>query len=487
MMRLRGKNFKLSHKYLLVLICFAFAKTSLAQNDTIQITDEEVKSEVLMAMRKLDSVKPVQVRELIDGVSGVVGDYVILNSDIKKQQDEIKRSTEMNDLTNCELIESLLREKMFAHHAIQDSINVSDAEVNAETEQRIDYFKQQLGGSEAKVVEFYKKNSIEEVRTELRRITRDIKLANRMQQRITEAVEITPEEVRAFFFEIPQNLRPRFNSEVEMAQIVIKPEPSKDAVDEVVTKLNDYRTDVLENGASFSAKAALFSEDSATERQGGVITLRRGDQFVKEFKEAAFSLTEGEVSEPFETMFGWHILQVEKIRGQVRDVRHILLYPYISVAQVNDAKQELEEMRDKIILGEITFDQAAREMSDEKETAKNGGKLINPNTGESRLDLTRLSEDLNRQIVFLEKGDVSGIIDEKDQIGRTTFKIIYIINKIKDHEADYALDYLKIKDIALKDKQVKAIREWQSEKLKDTYIKIGDEFQECDFENEWNK
>lgn len=487
MMRSRVKNFKLSHKYLLVVLCFAFAKASLAQTDTLQVTDEQVKEEILLAMKKQDSVKPVvQVRELIDGVSGVVGDYVILNSDIKKQLLDIQGDQDFGELTDCQLIESILREKMFAHHAVQDSITVSDQEVSGEAEQRLAYLRSGFESEEALLAK-YQKSSIPELRTALERITRDIKLAQRMQQRITEAVEITPEEVRAFFYGLPEDARPLFNTEVEIAQIVVKPKPSEDAVNEVVNKLNEYRTDVLENGASFAAKAALFSEDIVTERQGGVITLKRGDSFVKEFKEAAFSLTEGEVSEPFETLFGWHILKVDKIRGQVRDVRHILLYPYISVAQVNEAKAGLDEIRDQIIMGEMTFDQAAREMSDEEETAKNGGKLINPNTGEARLDLTRLSEDLTRQIVFLEKGDVSGIIDEKDQIGRTTFKIIYVINKIKDHKADYALDFLKIKDIALKDKQVKAIRDWQAEKLKDTYIKIGPEFKDCDFENQWNK
>jgi len=489
MMLSRVVNFKLSHNYLLIMLCFVFGNASMAQSDTLQISDEEVKEEVLMAMRKMDSVKPKpvkQVRELIDGVSGVVGDYVILNSDIKKQLLDIQGDQDIADLTDCQLIESILREKMFAHHAVQDSITVSDLEVESETEQRIAYFKNALGSDEA-VLQKYQKNNMAELRSALNRITRDIKLAQRMQQRITEAVEITPEEVRAFFFGLPEDERPLFNTEVEIAQIVLKPKATEDAVKEIVDKLKEYRKDILENGASFAAKAALFSEDIATERQGGVISLKRSDGFVKEFKETAFSLTEGEVSEPFETVFGWHILKVEKVRGQVRDVRHILLYPYISVAQVNKTKQELDKIRDKIILGEMTFDQVAREMSEEKETAKNGGKLINPNTGEARLDLTRLSEDLTRQIIFLEKGDISGIIDEKDAIGRTTFKIIHVINKIKDHKADYALDFLKIKDIALRDKQVKAIRDWQSTKLKDTYIKIGEEFKGCSFENKWNK
>ncbi|MEP2968099.1 MAG: peptidylprolyl isomerase, partial [Nonlabens ulvanivorans] len=220
MMLSRVRNFKLSHKYLLVILGLAFAKASIAQTDTIQMSDEQVKEEVLLAMRKIDSVKPVpvvQVRELIDGVSGVVGDYVILNSDIKKQLLEIQGDQDLGELSDCQLIESILREKMFAHHAVQDSITVSDQEVEAETDQRIAYFKGILGSEDA-VLKKYQKSSMPELRSALNRITRDMKLAQRMQQRITEEVEITPEEVRAFFFNLPEEERPLFNTEVEIAQ-----------------------------------------------------------------------------------------------------------------------------------------------------------------------------------------------------------------------------------------------------------------------------
>jgi len=483
MMQYKVTNLSLSS--LLMLVCFAFAKASPAQTDTIATTDEQVKNEVLETMRKMDSVKPKQERKLIDGVSGVVGDYLILKSDIKKTLDEIKRTQPGIELSNCDLVESMLQEKMYAHHAIQDSIIVGDAEINGSVEQVVSYLMQQAKGDEKKLLELYKKNSMEEIRAQLYKIKRDELLSDRMKQRLTEAVEITPEEVREFFYGLPEDERPLFNTEVEISQIVIKPEATEDAEQEAIEQLNEYRTDVLENGASFAAKAALFSDDSGTEQNGGVISLERNGPFVKEFKDAAFSLQEGEISKPFRTDFGWHILMVEKIRGQVRDVRHILLTPYISVAQVRKAKQELNDIRDKILYEEITFEQAAREHSDEEETAKNGGRLINPRSGEGRFELTRLPEEYTAQVQFLQKGDISGVLEQRDPTGKQYFKIIYVENKIDDHKADYALDFLKIKELALNNKKIEVIDQWQKEKLKDTYIKLGADVQGCESLLNW--
>ncbi len=480
------KVINLSLSSLLMLMCFAFAKAIPAQTDSIVAADEQVKNEVLASMRKMDSVKPKQERILIDGVSGVVGDYLILKSDIKKTLDDLKRTQFGANISNCDLIESMLQEKMYAHHAIQDSIVVGDAEINGQVEQRLAYIRQELRSNDDKVLlEFYKKNSLEEIRAELFKLSRDKILSDRMKERLTESVEITPEEVREFFYSLPEDKRPLFNTEVEVSQIIIKPEPTEEAEQEAIDQLNEYRNDVLENGASFAAKAALFSDDSVTEQNGGIISLERNGPFVKEFKDAAFSLQEGEISKPFRTDFGWHILLVDKVRGQVRDVRHILLIPYISVAQVRKAKQELTDIRDKILYKELTFEEAAKKFSEEKETAKNGGKLINPRTGEARFELNKLPEEYTAQVQFLQKGDISGVLDQRDQSGNQYFKIIFVKNKIEDHEADYALDFLKIKELALTNKKIEVIDQWQKEKLKDTYIKLGEDVQGCESLLNW--
>jgi peptidyl-prolyl cis-trans isomerase SurA len=481
-------NLKSIIKVLGVIIVFAMAKTVTAQTTRMQelvAVDQKNLQETIAA---LDSVKPSsKKRFLIEGVAGVIGDYVILGSDIVTAKEQAKRQAGISDISSCELMESLLSEKMYAHHAIQDSITIGDREIEGRTEGQIQYFKNALQtDDDQKIADFYKKDNITQVREALNRVNRDGLLAQRMQERITEQVEITPEEVREFFKSIPVEDLPLFNTEVEMAQIVVHPKPNQEEINLVINKLKEYKADVIDNGADFAAKATLYSDDSGTERQGGILELQRSSPFVKEFKDQAFSIQEGEISEPFETMFGWHILYVEKVKGQIRQVRHILLTPYISVAQIQKAKSELDAMRDRIILKEITFGDAAREISDEERTAQNGGKIINPNTGTGRMEITRLESDMASTLQFLEKGDISGIIEEKSRTGAASFKMVYVIDKVPDHKANYSNDYLKIKDLALKDKQVKAINKWRNEKIDDTYIKIGPEYNDCDILNAWN-
>ncbi|BAO54140.1 peptidylprolyl isomerase [Nonlabens marinus] len=491
MRRLKAIDLRLIRNWASVLVVFAFAKAMTAQTTpqpTNAAQDEAIKQEVLAALA--DTVKPTKVRYKVDGVSGVIGDYVVLESDIEKQIMAYKRAGSLDDISKCEMMESMLGEKLYAHHAIQDSITVSDEEIANMTEQRIEYFRSQLNGaSDQEIADVYRMDNIQQVKDELNIINRDELLASRMQQRLTEDIQITPEEVRQFFASIPEGERPLFNTEVEIARIVVKSKPSEESVKETIEKLNEYRDDVLNNGANFAAKATLFSEDVGTERQGGLISLRRGEPYAKEFKEAAFSLQEGQISKPFETEFGWHIVYLEKIRGSVRDVRHILLYPYISRSQEAKARAMLDEMRDRIVQGDTTFADAARAISDEKETAKNGGLFVNPTTGENLLDLTKAAPGLVSTVQFMEEGDVSGIIEEKDRrnVGVMTFTIVNLIRKVKDHEADYTKDFLKIKELALRDKQVRKIKQWREDKIKDTYIKIGPDFKECDLLQEWTK
>lgn len=490
MMQSKVKRFKsnLNGALIMALVVGAFAKALQTPKDTLRIAPNELQTEVRATMKKMDSVKKTGYRILVDGVSGVVGDYVILKSDVAIAKEDLKRSQSMMDIPQCDLIKSMLREKMFAHHAIQDSIIVSDGEIYGRVDQTVEYFLSQVKGDEKRLLELYKKNSMEDLRTELYNINRDQLLSARMQERLTEGLEITPEEVREFFYSLPEDERPLFNTEVELAQIIINAVPTDEAEKEVVDKLNEFRTDILENGASFAAKAVLYSEDPGSSNNGGMYSLKRTDAFVKPFKDAAFSLQEGEVSEPFKSEFGWHILTVDKIRGQVRDVRHILLVPFVSTAQMNAAKEKLSKVRDSVLYGDLTFDEAARKYSDEKETAKNGGKLIDPRTGESRLELTRMAEQVTSQVQFLEKGDISSVVEEKDRTGKVIgYKIVYMVDKINDHQADYSLDYLKIKDIALNNKRAEVIEEWQKEKLKDTYIKIGEDFQGCESLLDWTR
>ena len=309
-----------------------------------------------------------------------------------------------------------------------------------------------------------------------------------MQQAIIEEIEVTPDEVRQFFNKIAEDERPQFGTEMRVAQIVVVPETTQEEVDKVINRLNEFRADVLDNGASFTTKAVLYTQDPGSKRTGGKFTLnRKRPVMVKEFREVAFSLQEGEVSKPFKTDFGYHIIKLEKIRGQEFDVRHILLIPEVTPTAIQLAKEKLEKVRESIVNGEITFAEAAREASDEEETKFDGGQLRNPETQDYNFELTKMDPELYSQIQNLKDNEVSPVLKDQDRIHPVKFKILTVTARVDEHEANFAQDYLKIKALALQEKQLNAIEKWQEEKIMDTYIKINGELRTCDFNSNWFK
>jgi peptidyl-prolyl cis-trans isomerase SurA len=382
----------------------------------------------------------------------------------------------------------LLEDKLYAHNAIQDSITVSNDEVESAVNQQIEYMKSQVKGDIDKVLKFYKKDDEIAFRKELFDLVKTNKLSGLMTRKIVENVEVSPEEVYTFFNEIPEKDRPTFGAELKVSQIIIKPKTPQVEIDKVIDKLKQFKADVLDNGASFASKAVLYSKDEGSRPTGGKYTVnRKKPRFVKEFREAAFSLEEGEISEPFKSEHGYHILMVDQIRGQEVDVRHILLMPEVSNVNLEDAKKLADTIRKRIIDKEITFQKAALEFSDEKETKFDGGKLRNPETYDHNFELTKMDPSLYSQVINLEEGIVSDPILEYDRTGKAFYKILLISDKKEEHIAEYGKDFLKIKELAKKEKQIKTVADWQTEKIKDTYIKITGEYRDCEFTNNWLK
>lgn len=439
----------------------------------------------VLAQQPQDSSK---TRLKIDGVTAVVGDYVILDSDVDKAYIDLEsQGVSVKDITRCSLLGKLMEDKLYAHHAEQDSIEVSTDDINNYVDQTIDYFMQQLGDMN-KVLEFYKKKDEQSFRNELFEVNRIQQLSQQMQSKIVEDVEVTPDEVKSFFSAIPKEDLPIFGSELEIAQIVVEPKVSEDEEKRIIEQLETMRNDVLENGSSFSSKAILYSQDPGSRSRGGRYTLdRKRPQMVKEFREQAYRLQEGEISQPFKTDFGWHIVTVDKIRGRQIDVRHVLLTPTVSNTALGEAQNELKLIKKRIDDGEITFEAAAKEFSDDDITRANGGVLINPSTGDTRFELTKLDPQLYNQILKLEDNEISIPILEEDRSGNKKYKIVMVTNRFNEHVADYAQDYVRIKDLALKEKQLKAIEKWMIEKISDTYVSVNRDNQSCDFANNWLK
>ena len=432
------------------------------------------------------TVKPKRIK--VDGVSAVVGDYVILESDIDKAIVEMEsQGISAKNITRCELLGKLMEDKLYAHNAVQDSLEVSDQEIYDYVDQSIAYFTDQLGSIE-KVLEFYKKPDEFSFRDELFQINKIQKLSSMMQSKIVDEIEITPEEVRSFFRQIPTNELPTFGTELEISQIVMEPEVKEEEKERIINQLKSFKVDVEERGLSFSSKAVLYSQDPGSRSSGGKYTLhRKKPRMVKEFRDIAFSMQEGQISDPFKTDFGWHILMVERIRGQEVDVRHILLTPKVDEEQLEEARKLLDTLRTRIIEKEITFEKAASQFSSEKETRLNGGSIINPTTGDRRFELTKMDPVLYNQIRDLEDEQISVPLLDEDRSGLKKYKILKVTNRYDEHTADYSKDYVKIKDLALKEKKLKAIKKWMEQKIELTYISLNKDFSDCQFNNNWRK
>lgn len=424
----------------------------------------------------------------LDGIAAVIGDYVILESDIDKTLIDLKnQGASTEDITRCGLLGKLMEDRLYAHQAIQDSLLVSDDMVNAQSDRQIQQLVAQVGSME-KVLKFYKKPDVESFRTELFEINKLRMLSEKMQSKIVEEIEVTPEEVRQFFFNIPEDERPVFGAELEIAQIVKSPKAPEEEKQKVIQQLKAIKQDVEENGASFKVKAILYTRDDSSRANGGFYSMNKETQFVREFKDVAFSLREGEISEPFETVYGYHIIYIEKIRGQEIDLRHILMIPEVPQSAIDDAVKELDTIRQHILDGKYTFAEAALNFSDEKETKNDGGLLRNPINFDSRFELTKMDPTLYNQVRNIKDGEISRPIREDDpRGGPPKFKIMRISNRYDEHKADFAKDYLKIQELALREKQFKAIKKWMEEHIEDTYIHVNVDNRGCDFANNWVK
>lgn len=427
-------------------------------------------------------------KKRIDGVVAVVGNYVILDSDIDNGFIQAKATGyDSANLSRCEVFGSLLESKLFTHQAIQDSIVITDDEINNMMDNQIDRMVEQAGSID-NVVKYYNKRNYDEFRSYFYDIMKENQLASRMQDQMIKDVTITPEEIRQFYNGIPKDSLPMVGDEVELAEIVMKPEITKDERQAVIDKLNEIRQEVLSGESSFASKVYMYTEDKGSIGTGGFYKVDKKTQFVKEFKDTAFSLREGEISKPFETDYGYHIIQLEKIDGKDLHLRHILMAPKASEAATEKAKTDLDELRIRILNKEITFADAARQYSQQKET-KNSGGVLTDNNGQTRFELNRMEDRiLYSQISNLKVGEVSQSVLVDDHRSNTSqYRIVQLTNKIAAHPADFSNDYIKIRGVALRQKQNEVIGKWINKTIADTYININDDYKNCEFKSNWNK
>lgn len=424
-------------------------------------------------------------KKRIDGVVGVVGDYVVLDSDIDNTYIQAKATGyDTAKLSRCELLGTLLENKLFTHQAIQDSIVILDEEINSRMDSQIDRMVEQAGSVD-EVVKYYNKKSYEEFREYFFDIMKENELASRMQEKLTKEVTITPEEIRQFYNKIPKDSLPMVGDELELSEIIIKPIITKEEHQAVIDKLNEIRQEVID-GSSFASKVYIYSEDRASLETGGFYSIDKKAQFVKEFKDVAFSLKEGEISKPFESEYGYHIISLEKIVGKNLELRHIVMSAKPSQEALDKAKKDLDDLRIRILNKEITFADAARQYSQQKETKQSGGVLTNRN-GETRFELNKMEDRVLYSMVSnLKVGEISPSTLVSDG-NKNQYRIVQVTTKIAQHPADFSNDYMKIRGVALQTKQNEVIGKWISKTIDDTFIHINEDYQNCTFKSNWLK
>jgi len=422
----------------------------------------------------------------LDRIVAIVGDKIILHSEIDGQIKQAKQDgTNLGTNPYCTVLEETMFQKLLVHQADVDSLEVKEEQVEAELESRIRYFISQIGSKE-KFEEYYGK-STEKFKDDFRDAIRDRMKSQQMQGKITGDVKITPKEVKDFFYAIPKDSLPFMGSKLEMSQIVKLPQVSVEERIKIKEELSKYRLQILSGEESFCSLALFKSEDPGTRSNCGEFELIPRGTFVPEFDAVAFSLKEGEISEVFETSFGYHILQLLERRGDMYRGRHILMIPKISNLQMAQASQKMDSIYKDIKEGRITFEQAVAKYSDDEETKYNGGKLFNQQTGDSKFDNNEIDKQLFITVDGMEPGEISEPVYMTTQDQKQGIRIIKLNGRSEPHVASLRDDYPQISEAAMADKKSKAILKWVKSKTKSMYVWVEEEHRTCEFEYPWIK
>ena len=428
--------------------------------------------------------------QVIDKIVAQVGDEIILLSDVQSQKIQmISEGMNVTNTTDCQILEEMLYQKLLVNQAQIDSLEVPDDMVNGEMEQRIRYFEEQIGGRD-KLEEFYGK-SVAQIKAEFFGLIKKRILAEKMEEKITENMVITPSDVKAFYNSLPKDSIPYINSKISVAHIVKYPVISENDKVKAKTKLEMYREDIISGKKKFQTIAISYSDDPGSSVKGGDLGWQTKGTMVPEFEAALFELKPDEISPVFESQYGYHIIQMIERRGNNYHVRHILISPKASYTALDESVNEIERIYRDVKSGKITFEAAARKYSDDEKSKLNGGKIINPYTGDYYWDLQNINEidpQMYRIIDGLKVGDLSkpsryiNMYEQKEGV-----RFVKLLGKTKPHLANLTDDYQLIKNACTEHKKQEIINEWINSKIKSTYLKLDKDYYNCDFTFDWIK
>ncbi|MDG1333390.1 MAG: peptidylprolyl isomerase [Crocinitomicaceae bacterium] len=427
-------------------------------------------------------------QETIDKIAAQVGDNIILLSDIQSQkiqaaQAGVTLSAEMD----CAMLEELMYQKLLVNQAKLDSIEITPEMIDAEMEQRIRVIESQIG-SRQKMEEFYGK-TVAQIKNEFRPVIGDQLRAQEMERQITSEVAVTPRDVKTFYNTIPKDSIPLINAQLGFQQIVIYPEIGSKEKERARIRLSEIREEVMA-GKPFSTAARLNSDDPGSASKGGQIQASKG-MMVKPFEATVFSLEEGEVSDVFETEYGYHIIKLMKRLGDDYTCRHILIVPTFDDAAIEAAAYRLDSCYNELQAKEITWEQAVVKYSNDEFTKLNKGIITNPTTGDQQWDAENLNQ-IDQQIYLLTQnmkvGDFSqpnlysNVMERKQGV-----RIVRLMKRTAPHRANLDQDYTLIQSAAENEKKRTIINDWVTDKIGSTYIRINEPFLDCTFANPWMK
>jgi len=423
---------------------------------------------------------------VINEVVAVLGNRIVMRSDIEERvaQMLIEGSGKDDAETRCRVIEDNLFQKMLVYRAAVDSVVVGEDQIEGELQRRIEYFIKQFPSQEA--MEEYLGKTIPEIKKEFRAAIEEQLMVQQMQEKVTGSIKVTPGEVRVFYAKLPKDSLPYIPSEIEVAQIVVKPKVSEDEKRIVRDKLNKIRNDIL-RGSSFALKAKINSMDRASAEQGGELGLMSRDELVQEFSAVAFRLKPGEISEIVESEFGFHIIELVEKRGELANFRHILLKPEIGDEEFMKAQKKADSLYS--IIGKndtLTFERVAQLFSDDEDTKYNGGRLFNFQSGSGKFKIDQMDMFTYREVSDLNPGDVSKTHIYDTPTGGKAFRIMKLISRSQPHQADLKTDYQIIQAAALAEKQGEAVTKYINKMKETMYIQISPDYKTCNFQYNWD-
>ncbi|MBD5209146.1 MAG: peptidylprolyl isomerase [Bacteroidales bacterium] len=428
-------------------------------------------------------------KNVIDEVAWVIGDEAIFRSDVEDMYSSMRsEGVSLPGDPYCTLPERMAVEKLYLHQAKIDTIEAPESQVSSAVERRIDFFVQNLGSRE-KVEEYFRK-SMPALKEQLTEVMRNNYIVDQVQTSLTKNVKATPNEVRKYFDALPEDSIPYIPLQVETQIVRINPVIPRQEIEDIKARLRDYADRVNKGESEFSTLAIMYSDDDGSSVQGGELGFHGKADFVPEFSAVAFNLSDPKkVSRIVETEYGYHIIQLIEKRGDQANFRHILLRPKVSSTELKNSVSRLDSIRKEIVAGAITFDEAARFISQDKDSRNNRGIMMNNQTGSSRFEMQELPVEIARQVEKMEPGDVSEAFIMMDPKRNTEVAaIVRLTSRIPGHRANLSDDYNMIKEMYLAHRKQEILKDWVEKKIKETYVHIEDGWDKCDFEYEgWIK